>query len=265
MAKVEIKPLPLTRWHGKQGQESFAAAKTYEVLFDAEKGKYQTGLTPEEAKEYGAKLGVDLSDLFNPEAPHPFWGSKASWMVLPNHTKVLDTVKPQDYVLLKNMMASKFIANSLVDWEKGLYPEATHYIINEEAEVESKANKAQVRLKAVKLVADLTVDAKAQLILLINGKVVKGRSNDFVDVEMDDILTNKPAEIVKWVERGKEDVVALSTVLEGIQKGVLTKDGEQISYMGYSLGFGVEQAAEWFKKGEDQKTKVAILEKMNSK
>src|ERR1019366_7157512 len=119
MSMVEIRPLPQKKWHGKKDGESFAQPKAVEVLYDPEKGTYATGLTDEEANEYGKKLGVNLSSIFIADEPHEYWGNKASWIVLPNRTVLFNTEKPADFVKIKNMKASSRVANSMAEWEAG--------------------------------------------------------------------------------------------------------------------------------------------------
>jgi len=65
MSKVEIRPLDIPRWHGKQGQESFTQPHTIEALYDHNTGGYATGLTEQEVEEYQKKLKVDLTSTFN--------------------------------------------------------------------------------------------------------------------------------------------------------------------------------------------------------
>lgn len=77
MALVEIRPLDIPRWHGKQGKEAFTQPHTIEALYDHSTGGYATGLSEKEEIEYSKKMGgVDLSNHFNQDAPHPFGGVK---------------------------------------------------------------------------------------------------------------------------------------------------------------------------------------------
>jgi hypothetical protein len=60
MAIVEIRPLNIPRWHGKEGEESFTQPHTIEALYDHNTGGYATGLTEGEVEKYEKKLKVDL-------------------------------------------------------------------------------------------------------------------------------------------------------------------------------------------------------------
>jgi len=73
---VEIRPVPTKGdrkpWEGAE-EYDFTRPKVYEVLYSSELGCNATGLTEEEAIEYGKRIGVDLSSRFDSEKPHPYW------------------------------------------------------------------------------------------------------------------------------------------------------------------------------------------------
>lgn len=262
---VEVRPLPSNKWHGKKGKESFTNAKDIEVLYDKETGKYATGLTDDEAKEWSKELGVDLSNTFNPNEAHPFWSTKAATIRLPNHTRIFDTDKPYERIMVKNMKASKFVANSMKEWEEGKWPDATHVIFDEAEEVEIKANKISLRNQAVLILDKMTANDKANIIQILSNKTVKGRSDDFINVEIDSIINEKPGEFLKYVKMGKEEVYIRASVLEGISKNILTKEAGSVYYMGELIGMDYEDAVDWFKNPQNSKMKVSILEKLNIK
>lgn len=63
---------------------------------------------------------------------------------------ILDDTIALEFVKIKVLKASKFVANSLKDWENGLYPEATHVIYDESEEVGIKATKIQKKKESCK-------------------------------------------------------------------------------------------------------------------
>lgn len=260
--KVEVRPLEVKKWHGKKDKENFSRPKAIEVLYDETTGRYATGLTKEEAAEYGEKLSVDLSDTFNGEA-HPYWSTKTSWVILPNHTILLNPDKASDFVKIKNLKASKFVANSMEEYNNGKWPFATHVIHDEEEEVNLKAKLIQNKRKASEILLKLDKDAKIALILVIDGKNLKGRSDNFIDVAMENILDTKPEDFLKWAQFGREKVTLRSNVLEALQKNVLTKDPSGISYMGDLIGYGVDEVIDYLDKPEHNLVKIKILEHIN--
>lgn len=264
MSIVEVRPLPLKKWHGKKGKESFATPKTVEVLYSPTTGRYATGLTDEEAEKLGKELGLDLSANFNPTEAHPYWGSRAAAIKLQNNTMIFDTDKPFDLIKVKNMKASKLVANSLKEWEEGKADEATHYIHSQEDEVKDKATKANVVSKIYAGLTKLDLTAKQQLVLVIDGKNIKGRSEEFTTAALADIIEDKPDELLRWIMMDTEALTKRALVLEALSKNILTKQGAAIYYMSEKLGHDVESAITALEDTNNQTLKVAILEKLEA-
>lgn len=259
---VEIRPLEVQRWHKKKGKEAFAQDKTIEVLYSEELGKLATGLTEEQAKEYGAKLGVDLSDMYNPELPHPYWTSKASWITLPNKTTIFNDQRPSDFVKIANCKASKFVANSMAEQQAGKWPDATHVIFSEEEEMELKATKFQITQKIGIELMNASLERKIALVQILSNKTVKGRSPNFIDGILSEVIAEKPEEVLKALSMDKEEVVVRSSVLELLQKNILTKQGQAVYYMGDKIGLDYEDTVKYFKDPNNAVMKVTLLEKL---
>lgn len=262
--KVEVRPLEVKKWHGKKGKESFTQPKTIEALFDRNTGRYATGLSEEEAEKYGKLLGADLSDVFNPNEPHPFWGTKAAEVKLENSTMLFDTAKALDFVKVKVMKASKFVANSMKEYEQGLYPSATHVIFDEEEEVASKASKISLRNKAIQLSLKMSKDEKINILQILLDRSMRGRSDDFINVQTDSVIEDRAEDFIKYATMDKQEVYVRAAILEGIHRGILNKEGLSIFYMGEVLGVDFDSTVNWFKDPNNQKMKVSILEKLSS-
>lgn len=260
---VEVKPLPKVQWHGKKGKDNFAVPKVIEVLYDHSKGKYATGLTEEEEVEYSKLLGVDLSAVFNPTEPHPYWPTKAAQITLPNYTIVFDSNKPQEYVKIRNLKASKFVANSIREYEAGEFPDATHVIYDEESEVKSKATKLAQRDEATIFKSKMSADDKVSMIQILSNKSVRGRSDDFLNVELSDIIEGNPEEFLRIARMGKEEVYNKAKILEATHKGVINKEASGYFWMGEQIGMDLDDAAKWFADLKNQKIKLSILERLD--
>lgn len=261
---VEVRPIDHKKWHGKKGKDTFAMPKVVEALFDEKTGKLATGLTIEDEVKYGKLLSVDLSATFSPETAHPFWSTKPAMIKLENNTMILNTDKPLDYIRVKLMRASKLVANSLKELEDGKWPDSTHVIYDEEAEVTLKAGKVQAKQKAYAVVSKMSNDDKTNMVMILSNKSIKGRSTDFIDVEIDSILEEKPVEFMRYFSMGRDEVYARSSILEAIHKGILTEDSNSVFYMSEMIGIDRDAAVEWFKNPNNQKMKIAIVEKLTS-
>lgn len=260
--KVEVRPLQKKTWHGKVGEESFKSAIVIEVLYDNKSGAYATGLNEEQTVEYSKKLGVDLSDTFNANEVHPYWGSKAGAIKLENVPMFFDTDNPRDFVKVANLKASKFVANSinkLPDW-----PDATHVIFSEDEEAKEKASKIQLRNKAAGIFTKLSTDEKINFIQLMGKKSLRGRSADFIDTELDAIIQKDPEGFLFYTKMEKEDFTIMATLHEAIHRNILIKQGNMITYMGDNIAADIEDGIKWFKDPQNSKLKASIYQKLSN-
>jgi hypothetical protein len=262
---VELRPIAnVKKWHGKEGKDSFTQDHASQILYDSRTGKYATGLTEQEAKEYGAKLGLDLSDMFNPLTPHPFWGTKAAQLKFPNKTLIFDITKPMDFIKVKAYKVSPFVANSEKELQDGMWPEATHILYDESEHVEIEAHKMNKKLEAYKLVDKLTKEQKTSMIQILLDVSVRNQSNDYIDVKLGELIESDLInDFIKLAKSDKKTLFVKGLVTEAIYKNILTKEGAGIYYMGDILGHSIDEVVEYFANPQNQEIKARILEKIN--
>ncbi len=258
--KVEVRPLPHAKWHGKTGKEDIARAKVIQALVDPRTNEYATGLSPQDV-EYLKGRGVkyDLSPQFMVDTPHPFWDSSAAQVKLENYPIYFDTDIPLDFIRVKVMQASPFVANSITDYENGLYPNATHVIFDEKVEVESRAGQVETVKQCFIKGAKLSKERKAQIVLLVTGKVVRGKSDNFVEVALADAIEAKPSEVLRYVEADRDQVAMEALVSEALLRNVLQRQGHKIMYFDSHLGSDVNSVVEYLNKPENQELKIRIM------
>lgn len=262
--KIEVRPIETKKWHGKTGKESFTRSKKIQALVDPSTNEYATGLTKEDIEKL-RDMGItyDLSPNFNQGEPHPFWDSPMATIELKNATMFFDTKKPLDYIKMKILKASKYVANSMKEYEEGLFPEATHVIFDESEEVEIKATKVAIKKKAIIEAAKLSKDRKIALIMILAGKNLKGKSDDFVEVELDKIIERKPKDVLRYIEMDPEKVSLHALVLEALQKSVLRKQGHKILYYDSVIGGDVYDVVSYLQDEENQDLKLRIMSAVN--
>lgn len=258
--QVEIRPIERETWHGKKGSESFKRDITLQPLVDGNRRTYAVGLSQEELKGFEEKMGVNLSLQYNQEKNHEFWDSRQAVIKLKNRTEFYDTTIPLKALQVKMLKACPYVANSQREYEEGLWPEATHYIHNEAEEMEVIASKLALRNKAIRDVTSLTLDQKAQIVLLLSGKVVKGRSQDLIEVELNRIIEDKPKDVLYYIERDKEINSVEALVLEAINKSILIKKGHRIMYFDADLGTSTEEVAKYLMDPANQELKIRIMQ-----
>jgi hypothetical protein len=259
---VEVRPIERKKWHGKEAQENFAQPLTIECLYDTKTGKYATGLSEDERKKLEKETGYDLSDEFTNE-PHPFWNSAIAKIKLPARTVVFDTDKPLDYIKVKVLKASKLVANSVREYNEGLYPDALFVIFDEQEEAKIKASKIQKKRKAVQLAIKMSADEKINVIQIMSGKSMRGQSQDFLDVEIDKLIEDDLEGFLKYVKMDSNEVYIRAAILEGIHRNILTKEGNNVLYMGDVIGVTLDEAVNYFLDPQNQKIKASILEKLS--
>lgn len=286
MSKVQVRPISTKRWHGKTDHESFTKAKVISALVDPNSMTYATGLNyndkiyedvdnPKnkvtEADYYAKLLKADLSNQFNLEEPHPFWDSKMAKVRLENRTQIFDIKNnPLDFVKVKIMKDSKYVANSLKEYEEGMYPDATHVIFDESEDIEVKASKVAIRNEAIVKANALSIGQKIELVLILSGgedyiraKNLKGKSNNFVEVELAALIDDKPGEVLRHMKMDKTDTGNTALVLEALQKHVLVKDGHKIKYHDSVLGQDIQDVVLYLNVPENQEFKLRLMEQVN--
>jgi len=260
--KIEVKPIVKKSWHGKIGKESFTRPKKIQALANDDM-TYATGLSPEDEEKYSKLLNKDLSNRFDPEQTHPFWDSALATIKLENATMIFDTSKPLDYIHICILKASKFVANSQKSYENGEFPEATHVIFDETQDVEIKAQKVQLKKRAILEANELTLSRKIEIILILSDKNCKGKSEDFVEVELDKILQTKSKEFLQLVDTDSKENSTHALILECLQSSILRKDGHRILYHDSVLGSDIEDVIAYLNKDDNQSLRLRLMEAVN--
>jgi hypothetical protein len=262
---VEVRPIEVKKWHDKKGVESFTRPKKIQALVDPSTMKYATGLTSEDIEELRKKgTNYDLTDSYNSNEPHPFWDSNMAVVKLENSTMFFNLDNALDFIKVKVMKASKFVANSMAEYEEGVFPEATHVIFDEAEQAQVLASKVETKNKAIIDASKLSLDRKIELILVLGGKNMKNQSADFIAVELDKIINKDAGEFLRYLKMDKKQLSSHALVLEALQKSILRKEGQRIFHMDSALGIDEIEVAEYLSKEENQDIKLLILSKVNN-
>lgn len=261
---IEIRPIEVKKWHEKSKEESFTRAKKIQALVDSNTMKYATGLTVDEIKELTEGEGAvnyDLTDHFNMRVPHPFWDGPMGVIKLENNTMFFDISQPLKFIHFKIMKASKYVANSPSEYEQGLWPEATHVIWDESEQLEMKATKIEIKNRAIIELSKLDTQRKKEIILILRGKSTSGNSEAFLVPILDEIVTNSAQELLDVVNMDKKELKTRAIVIEGLNRGVLRKDGHRIFYMDSPLGEDEASVVKYLMDDANQDFKMTIIDK----
>jgi len=263
--KVEIRPIDKNKWHGKKGSESFSRPHNIEALVDVKTMKYATGLSEEDIKLLKGKgCSYDLSDDFVNGKVHPFWESKMAQIKLENKTMFLNPDKTMlDFIKVKICKASKYVANSMQEFEEGKWPDATHIIHDESEQVEIKASKVAIKNQAVIEVSKLPLEKKIQLCMILGGKNVKGKSENHVEVAVSELLEENAEDVLNFIKLDADKMELHALVLECLQKNILVKKGHKIEYNGSSLGGDVYQVIDYLNESENNELRIRLTAAVN--
>lgn len=264
--KIDIRPIERERYHGVQGKDSITRTKRIAPTVDTAKMEFITGLDETDLKYLKEKMpNTDFSSRFDPENPHPYWSRFNSALKLENNTVVLDTLNPLELVQYKLAKVSKFVANSMEEYNKGLYPEATHYIHNEEEEIEEKAAKLSIIKKATKKIDAMSLENRMNVLMLATNMPFKNNSADYVDVQLAKEIEENPQKMLDIAEYDKEDLALRSIVTEGLLKNRLLKEGHKIKYQGHVLGSTIEDVVKYLKDPENNEFRARFITDVKTK
>jgi hypothetical protein len=263
MKKIEVRPIKVTKWHGVDDSVDFTRPKTISVLVDGTTRKWATGLDAKDLeylKDRG--FGEDISDMYIPGSNKSYWNTKPSRIKLPNTAIFLDPSLPHEYIKIKNLKASKFVANSMSEYNKGEWPEAHHVIYDEAEGVEKKANKASKRKKAYAILAKLKRADIVNIIKLVENKNLGDLSDDFIDAAIDDLITEKLDKFLEYSEMTKKDLATRALVSDCLERNILNKKGAAVFYMGDQLGYSVPEVSTYLNDPKNQELKIRLTQKL---
>lgn len=263
--KIEVRPIQRKTWHGKTGKDDFTCEKVIQALVNPDTMEYATGLSDKDIQWLTNTKGIsyDLSPIYTPDKPHPFWDSKQGEVRLENRTMIFDMDKPMDFIKVHIMRASKYVANSMQEFNQGLYPEASHVIFDEMMDIEEKATKVTMRNKAVLECSKLSRDKKGQIVMILSGKSMKGQSDNMLEVKLAEVIEEQPEEVLELLSESKEDLTLRALVLECLQKNVLQKRNFKIWYLDQVLGNTVSEVVNGLKDIENNDLKVRLMAAVN--
>jgi hypothetical protein len=259
---VEIRRIKTEKWHRLKDDQDITRPI---IICPRQVGmKYDTGLTETERVDLEAKTGFDLSLNYNINKPHPFWDSKMAALKLKTAPVLLQLTNPLDFIKYKIALQHPNVATSLDEYEEGLFPSATHYIFDEKIVLEKKASKLQKRNKAITALNKLGKTTKVSMIQIINKKPVANLSNEFIELEMEKILTDHLDKFLALNLMKKDEIFIRAIIMEALFKGILIKDGSAIQFMGDRLGIDFDDTVLYLSKDENNEIKARILSNLNS-
>jgi len=264
--QIRVKPVPIDKWHGKKGEQSFSMPVTIEAEPDRRTSQYKVDLTKREWERIKKELNLDDDDLtlvFDPERPHDFFGTKKARIKLENKTNLFYKNNPMHILKLGILRGSSSVANSLEEWEEGDFPLATHYIEDKERELEAKASVVEMERKAVIKSDKLTKQDKINLLKCLSSS---GRLEEYTEkyltLLIDKEIKKDAENFLYWISKDKKDVAMQALVHEAIDMNIFQEDGHKIKYYDSLLGDSIDSVADYLKEDENQEFMLMIKQKL---
>ena len=254
---IQISPLPVTKWHKKIGKDSFSRGQKVGPLVDMAQGGYVTGLTKEEREYLEAKTGFKLNSNFNPAKEHPYWDITGKVM-LPNNTVILNLVNPIHYIRYKFLMFSPVVANSKAEWDEGLWPEATHYLNNEDDEAKH-ANTKTVKIQQVTAaIFNMQPEQKKKVLTVLTGKSVYNKSDEFINDSLQKAATANPEKAISVINMDKSILALRTLIATALNYGVIRKKKLGLFYKEANLGIEVDDVISLLNAPEGQDIYMSV-------
>lgn len=217
------------------------------------RGLVETGLTEEEAKELGEKLGQDL-------APHsPYWIDFR--VVMSDKAVPFDTANPLHELIYKFLLSHKRVANSLLELDQ--YPHADYVITNETNEAKKQNIEFNIELEAFKEFAKLTPEDMRNVLKLYPGNAKYGNADtEIVQAKLAEQMKKDPETFVAIVkDKLKDSKIFLKDLVDA---RILRKNKQAYYYGEDCIGHDIESTITYVNDPSNQSLKVALKQALES-
>lgn len=267
--KVQIKRIQAEGddFFGLPPEKDLSQSKKVSAFYNSSRGQFDVRLTEAEWEEAKNALGgtYDFELRHDPMSgkPHPFWEAQVAKVLLEPNTFFLDLGdNPMNIIKLGVLRGHPWVANSLQEYENGLWPEARWIIIDDDQDVKAAADKAVKTAEAYKLLTDLSDDEKRMYLQIINKKVYTGVSPAKVMTDFEEVVKGSPKELIELHEQDRDRVELQAQVVAALNKGIFTRKGSMLQYGDFSLGIDIEGTVDFLISPENQQLKAQIIHKI---
>lgn len=242
-----------------------ARPKKIEPTFDSQTGRFVVDL-PDDLWDYlketmGSKYDLDTSHNIRSDEPHDFWQSRTTLVSLEPNTMVLEFKNPLNIAKYGIMRGHKLVANSLEEYQQGMWPDALWVIIDDHQDIKQKARDAQEKATAYALMGNIAPDRMRDLLQAYKKRSYMRAKPETVIIDFEKAVEENPGEINRLWKR-KDILEEMSMIVQGIEKNQLKEKADAIKFGDTTLGLGIEEAAEKLK--EDQELKQMLMAKIEN-
>ena len=256
--KVTLKPIKRNGWLPEDHDGAIRYSKCFERLtVQATRGTgvLQTGLTEEDERRLEKKMNMSTGTLSR--------YNKDYWTMfrvdVPKEGQILDLAFPEDELKYLVLKAHQRVANS--EMERFDSPFAEYVMTSEEQEAKVVNKKSKLKRKAYKVFSAMSTTEMKDVLKVLGKRAGDDSSVDFVESQLDKIVTEDPQNFLNTVE---DPTFAMRAFIDDcISSRVLVKNGTKYQLPGGDVvGYALEQTIEYLQNPSNQEVYLDLKGKM---
>ena len=257
--KVTLKPIKKNGWLPDDHDGSIRYSKCFERLtVQAMKGTgvLNTGLTEEDERRLEGKMNMSPGTLSR--------YNKDYWTMfridVPKEGTVLDLSFPEDELKYLVLKAHQRVANS--EMERFDSPFAEYVMTSQEQEAKVENKKSKLKRKAYKVFSNMSTTEMKDVLKVMGKRAGADASVDFVESQLDKIVTDDPQNFLTTVE---DPTFAMRAFIDDcLSSRVLVKSGTKYQLPGGdTVGYTLEQTIEYLQNPDNQEVYLDLKGKMS--
>lgn len=258
---VEVRPIQKdSKAWSPSDDKSFKRPQS--VFAKVVNGKYVVDLPEARLKELEKETKLDLSLVYNVNAPHPFFDDTIGRVKLENNTMFFDTADPLKEIQVAILRGHDICANSLEELESDKWPMAEFVIYDSKAEITANAVKADKEFEAGEIARNLSPEVKKSLILILTGENVSDQNDAYITGVLYQIVKTQLNEFLKFATKDPSDLNDIALVVKAIDNGILVEVEGKVLYGDVDLGYGQNAAIDFLKQAKNSQLREAIIGKV---
>tara|TARA_R100000353_G_scaffold143960_1_gene103028 strand:+ start:96 stop:953 length:858 start_codon:yes stop_codon:yes gene_type:complete len=257
--QVTLKPIKKNGWLPDDHDGSIRYSKCFERLtVQALKGSgvLNTGLTEEDERRLEDKMNMSPGTLSR--------YNKDYWTMfridVPKQGVVLNLAYPEDELKYLVLKAHQRVANS--EMERFDSPFAEYVMTSQEQEAKVENKKSKLKRKAYKVFSNMNTTEMRDVLKVMGKRAGDDASVDFVESQLDKIVTDNPENFLSTVEDPTFKMRAF--IDDCTSSRVLIKNGTKYQLPGGdTVGFTLEQTIEYLQNPDNQEVYLDLKGKMS--
>jgi hypothetical protein len=256
--KVTLKPIKKNGWLPEDHDGAIRYSKCFERLtVQATRGTgvLNTGLTEEDERRLEKKMNMSTGTLSR--------YNKDYWTMfrvdVAKEGTILDLAFPEDELKYLVLKAHQRVANS--EMERFDSPFAEYVMTSEEQEAKVENKKSKLKRKAYKVFSNMSTTEMKDVLKVMGKRAGDDSSVDFVESQLDKIVTDDPQNFLTTVEDPTFTMRAF--IDDCIASRVLVKNGTKYQLPGGDVvGYALEQTIEYLQNPSNQEVYLDLKGKL---